>query len=71
MVGIGVGIVAGLAALGAAIGNGLIVSNYLQAAARQPEMDGKLRTAMFIGAGLVEGLAIIAIVIAFMLIGKV
>ncbi|OFI49190.1 F0F1 ATP synthase subunit C [Floricoccus tropicus] len=71
MVGIGVGLAAGLAALGAAIGNGLIVANYLQSVARQPEMEGKLRTTMFIGAGLVEGLAIVAIVIAFMLVGKV
>ncbi|WEV44724.1 F0F1 ATP synthase subunit C [Streptococcaceae bacterium ESL0687] len=70
MVGIGVGLVAGLAALGAAIGNGLIASSFIQSAARQPEMEDKLRGAMFIGAALVEGLAIIAIVIAFLLLGK-
>ena len=33
----------GLAALGAAIGDGLIVSNFLQAVARQPELPRHVR----------------------------
>ena len=57
----------GLAALGAGIGNGLIVSSTVEGIARQPEAHGKLQTTMFIGVALVEAIPIIAVVIAFML----
>ena len=33
--------------------------------ARQPEMSGKLQTAMLIAAALVEGVALFAVVLAF------
>lgn len=56
----------GLAALGAGIGNGLIVSKTVEGMARQPEAAGMLRTTMFIGVGLVEAIPIMAVVIAFM-----
>lgn len=57
----------GIAALGAAIGDGLIVSSFLQSAARQPELEGRLRTSMFIGVALVEGTFFIALAMAFAL----
>lgn len=60
----------GLAALGAGIGNGLIVSRTVEGVARQPEAQGKLQTIMFIGIALVEAIPIIAVVIAFMVIGR-
>ena len=56
----------GLAALGAGIGNGLIVSRTVEGIARQPEARGILQTTMFIGVALVEAIPIIAVVIAFM-----
>ncbi|MEH7379396.1 F0F1 ATP synthase subunit C [Bacillus sp. JJ1533] len=59
----------GLAALGAGIGNGLIVSRTVEGIARQPEAQGKLQTTMFIGVALVEAIPIIAVVIAFMTFG--
>ncbi|MCQ6274615.1 F0F1 ATP synthase subunit C [Robertmurraya yapensis] len=59
----------GLAALGAGIGNGLIVSRTVEGIARQPEARGMLQTTMFIGVALVEAIPIIAVVIAFMVIG--
>ncbi|MBT2756611.1 F0F1 ATP synthase subunit C [Mesobacillus foraminis] len=59
----------GLAALGAGIGNGLIVSRTVEGIARQPEAQGQLQTTMFIGVALVEAIPIIAVVIAFMVIG--
>ena len=40
------------AALGAGIGNGLVISKMLEGMARQPELSGQLRTNMFIGVGL-------------------
>lgn len=55
----------GLAALGAGVGNGLIVSKTVEGMARQPESAGLLRTTMFIGIGLVEAIPIMGVVIAF------
>ena len=46
----------GLSALGAGIGNGLIVSRTVEGVARQPEARGQLMSIMFIGIGLVEAL---------------
>ena len=56
----------GLGALGAGMGNGLIVSKTVEGIARQPEAGRELRTLMFIGVALVEALPIIAVVIAFL-----
>ncbi|KOO37282.1 F0F1 ATP synthase subunit C [Priestia koreensis] len=60
----------GLAALGAGIGNGLIVSRTVEGVARQPELRSTLQTIMFIGVALVEALPIIGVVIAFIVLGK-
>ncbi len=61
----------GLGALGAGIGNGLIVSKTVEGIARQPEARGVLQTTMFIGGvALVEALPIIAVVVAFIVMNK-
>lgn len=65
---LGAGIAVGLAALGAGIGNGLVIGRTIEGIARQPEARGILQTTMFIGVGLIEALPIIAVVIAFMLL---
>lgn len=56
----------GLGALGAGIGNGLIVSRTVEGIARQLQAGKELRTLMFMGIALVEALPIIAVVIAFL-----
>ncbi|MCQ4088121.1 MULTISPECIES: F0F1 ATP synthase subunit C [unclassified Saccharibacillus] len=58
-------IAVGLGALGAGIGNGLIISKTVEGIARQPEAKSTLQTTMFIGVGLVEALPIIGVVLAF------
>ena len=63
-------IAVGLGALGAGIGNGLIVGRTIEGIARQPELQGKLQTTMFVGVALVEALPIIAVVIAFIVMGQ-
>lgn len=60
----------GLAALGAGIGNGMIVSRTVEGIARQPEAKGTLQTTMFIGVALVEALPIIAVVVAFIVMNQ-
>lgn len=56
----------GLSALGAGIGNGLIVSKTVEGISRQPELKGALQTTMFIGVGLVEAIPIISVVFALL-----
>ena len=63
-------IVFGLGALGAGIGNGLIVGRALEGISRQPELRGTLQTTMFIGVGLVEAMPVVALVLAFIFLGK-
>ena len=57
---------AGLAAIGAGVGIGLIWAAGIQSISRQPEMASKLQTSMFIGAALVEGICLFALVICFL-----
>ncbi|HBZ96694.1 MAG: ATP synthase F0 subunit C [Phycisphaerae bacterium] len=64
--GLGGGIAAGLAAIGAAIGIGNIGSNAVQSIARQPEMTGPIGTNMIITAALVEGVALFAVVVGLL-----
>ncbi|MGB9804055.1 F0F1 ATP synthase subunit C [Desulfofundulus sp.] len=68
---LGTALAVGLAALGAGIGDGLVTGRTVEAMARQPELRGNLLTTMFISVGLIEALPIIAVVIAFMLFGKI
>jgi len=56
---------AGLAAVGAGIGIGNIGGSALQSMARQPEMKGDLVANMFVAAALVEGVALAAVALAF------
>ncbi|KAI3472662.1 hypothetical protein Pfo_031227 [Paulownia fortunei] len=65
---------AGLAAAGAAvggcIGNGVLISQFLAGMSRQPELESRLLSRMFLGVALVEVMPILSIVFAFMLMGK-
>lgn len=59
-----------VAVLSAGLGQGKAASAALEGIARQPEAAGKIQTAMIIGLALIESLVIYALVIAFMLLGK-
>ena len=59
------GLVYGLAAIGPGVGVGLVFSSAIEATARQPEMAGQIRTTMFLGFALIEALALIGFVLAF------
>ena len=67
---IGAGIAAGLAALGAGIGDGNLIGKTIEGMARQPEASGNLRTTMFIGVGLVEALPLLTWVLALLIMNK-
>lgn len=57
---------AGLATIGAGIGVGIIGARAVDAIARQPEASGKIQTAMLIAAGMIEGVALFALLICFL-----
>ena len=66
---IGVGLGAGLCVFGAALGIGWLSSAALEGAARQPEAATSLQTMMIIPAAMIEGLGLLALVIAFLAAG--
>ena len=71
--GVGVGGAAigmGLAVIGAGRGIGQIGGQACEGIARQPEAAGKIGTNMIIAAALVEGVAFTAIILGFVLVGK-
>ncbi|WP_392566122.1 F0F1 ATP synthase subunit C [Utexia brackfieldae] len=57
-------IMMGLAAIGAAIGIGLLGGKFLEGSARQPELMPMLRTQFFIVMGLVDAIPMICVGIA-------
>ena len=67
LVAIGAGI-AVLTGIGAGIGIGKATSSAVDAIARQPEADGKIRSTLLIGAALAEATAIYGFVIALLII---
>lgn len=67
---LGAAVGAGLAVVGAGIGIGRIGGQAVEGMARQPEVAGRLQTAALIFAALVEGAALFAIVISFLIQGK-
>jgi F-type H+-transporting ATPase subunit c len=67
---LGAGIGAGLAVIGAGIGIGRLAGQAMDGMARQPEMAGRIQTGAIIFAALIEGAALFAIVISFLIQGK-
>lgn len=55
----------GLAAIGSGVGVGVIVGKTIESVARQPELQGRLTSLMFLGIALTEALAFIAIAVSF------
>ena len=64
---LGAGLCMGLGAIGPAIGEGNAVGKALEAMARQPEMQGNLRTNMILGCAITETTGIYALVVSLLL----
>ena len=70
-VGIGLGFAAlgaGIAAIAAALGIGRIAGSSVESIARQPEASGDVRGAMILTAALIEGVALFACAICFLVV---
>ena len=61
----------GVAAVGSALGLGRAVGSAMEAMGRQPEAAGKIQTAMVIGAAFIEALTLYALLVFFILSGKI
>ena len=67
---LGAGIGGGLATIGAGIGIGRLAGQAMDGMARQPEMAARIQTGAIIFAALIEGIALFAIVISFLIQNK-
>ncbi len=67
---LGAGLGAGITVMGAGLGIGKLAASALEASGRQPEASGDIRTTMIIAAALIEGVALFAAVICFLLATK-
>lgn len=70
LVGVGAGLAAGLAVIGAGLGIGRIGGQAVEGMARQPEAAARIQTAALIFAALIEGAALFGVVIGFQMQGK-
>lgn len=61
-----IGIMIGLAALGAGLGLAIMAGKFLESAARQPELIPVLQVRMFITAGLIDAAFIITVAVGLM-----
>ena len=63
---LGAAIGAGLAVIGAGLGIDKIGGSAMEAIARQPEASGDIRMNMIIAAALIEGVALLAVVVCLL-----
>ena len=64
---VGAALGAGITVIGAAWGIGKIGSSAMEAIARQPEASGDVRMSMIIAAALIEGIALLAVVVCLLI----
>jgi F-type H+-transporting ATPase subunit c len=68
---VGAGIGAAITIIGAGYGFGRIGSAALESMARQPEVAGRIQTAMLIIAALLEGATFFSLIVCILMTGKV
>jgi F-type H+-transporting ATPase subunit c len=68
---LGAGLAFGLAALGCGLGQGLTASNTTAGIARNPGAAGAMNTPFILGMALIESIALVGFVTAFLLIGEI
>lgn len=68
LVALAAGVIIGLGALGACVGIGIMTGRYIEGAARQPELIPKLKSEMFLLAGLVDAPFIIGVGLAMLFV---
>ena len=69
-IGLGTGILMGLAVLGGGIAQGNAVGNTVQGIARNPGAAGQVQVPMIVGLAFIESLVLFALVICILLMGN-
>ena len=59
----------GMATLGVSIGEGILVAAYLNGTARQPELQSKLMSGVFLGVAFIEGTVFVTLAMTFLFRG--
>lgn len=70
IIAIAAGLAMGLAAIGIAIGQGIIGAKAVESIARQPEAQGGIRTTMIVAMAIMETIGVLTFVIAIILTGR-
>ncbi len=71
MAALGAGLAIGLAVLGGALGQGRAAASAVEGVSRNPGAGNRIQALMILGLALIESLVLFALIIAFMLQGKV
>lgn len=69
--GLGAGLLLGLAALGGTLAQGNLAKGYFDGVARNPQAAGAMGTQFFVGMALIESLVLVAFGGLFLMLGKI
>ena len=71
LLGLAAAIAIAISTIGPAIGQGRTASKAMESMARQPEVSGKIQTAMILSLAFMEALTIYGLLIAIMILGNI
>lgn len=71
LIAIGAGLAIGLAAIGIALGQGILAGRAMESMGKQPEAMSGIRSSMIIAMAIMETIGVLTFVIAIILAGKI
>ncbi|HUY17935.1 MAG TPA: ATP synthase F0 subunit C [Candidatus Binataceae bacterium] len=71
LIALGAGLAIGIAALGCGFGQGRLAASAMESLGRNPNSEPQIRTWMIVGLAFVESLSLYALLIAYILQGKI
>ncbi len=71
LIALGSGLAIGVAALGCGIGQGRLAASAMESLGRNPNSEPQIRTWMIVGLAFVESLSLYALLIAYIMQGKI
>ena len=71
LIALGAGLAMGIAALGCGMGQGRLAASAMESLGRNPNSEPQIRTWMIVGLAFVESLSLYALLIAYILQGKI
>jgi F-type H+-transporting ATPase subunit c len=71
LIALGAGLAIGIAALGCGMGQGRLAASAMESLGRNPNSEPQIRTWMIVGLAFVESLSLYALLIAYIIQGKI